>query len=429
MKRRLDVQKLGQVFTPPSVVDMMLSLRKRSGRVLEPSCGDGAFAGRLPGCVAIELDRRVAPAYATVMDFFAYPLAERFDTVIGNPPYVKYQDIPADTVRRLDGTRFDGRSNLALFFIEKSVRHLEPGGELIFIVPREFIKLTAARKLNRWLFEHGTITHWIETGDTRLFDGAVPNCAIFRYELGNLSRKTRYRAWGAPWEQRSFAEMDGQLSFPKTRLTVPLATLFHVKVGAVSGADRLFTHPEGNREFVCSKTIDTGATRRMLYNLRHPSLEPHKATLLQRRVRHFDESNWWMWGRAFHDAPGQPRIYVNGRTRRPQPFFTHPCEAYDGSILALFPKVAGMDIDQATALLNTAVPWSELGFVVDGRFLFSQRSLQTLLLPEAFNALRKPRGLPDADAAGTKTGIETATGTRPATAAGPRKRALRRKTA
>ncbi|WP_324256037.1 class I SAM-dependent methyltransferase [Niveibacterium sp. 24ML] len=393
MKRRLDVERLGQVFTPPAVVKLMLGLRQCRGRILEPSCGDGAFSRHLPGCVAIELDRRVAPDYAICGDFFAYPTSERFSTVLGNPPYVKYQDISIETRRLLDGSLFDGRSNLALFFIEKAVRHLQPHGELIFIVPREFIKLTAARKLNRWLYENGTITHWIETGDTRLFDGAVPNCAIFRYELGNFTRQTQFREWHGDWQTRDFVEMDGQLTFPREHLSVPLASLFEVKVGAVSGADGVFEHPEGNVEFVCSKTIDTGQTRRMLYNVKHDALQPYRAQLLQRRVRKFDDANWWMWGRAFHDAPGRPRIYVNGRTRRAAPFFTHPCEAYDGSILALFPKVEGMDLAYAINLLNSAVPWPDLGFVVDGRFVFSQRSLQTLLLPESFNALRRPRAV------------------------------------
>lgn len=279
-RRKLNVEGLGQVFTPANVVDVMLSLRRRRGRVLEPSCGDGAFSKRIPGCVAIELDRSVAPAGSMVMDFFAYPTSERFSTIIGNPPYVKYQDIDRSTRPLLDGSMFDGRSNLALFFIAKAVEHLKPGGELIFIVPREFIKLTAAQKMNRWLFEHGTITHWVETGDTRLFQGAVPNCAIFRYELGNFSRRTQYRTWQTNWEDREFAEFSGQLAFTRTHLSVPLTTLFDVKVGAVSGADDLFLHPDGNLDFVCSKTIDTGETRRMLYNVKHPSLKRHEALLL-----------------------------------------------------------------------------------------------------------------------------------------------------
>lgn len=391
MSRVLDVANRGQVFTPERIVRLMLSLRQRRGRTLEPSAGDGAFAAHIRNCVAIEIDSAVAPASALIQNFFAYPVIEKFATVIGNPPYVRYQDIEDETRSLLDTSRFDGRSNLYLFFIEKAVRHLLPGGELIFIVPREFIKLTAARKLNHWLFEQGTITHWIETGDTRLFDGALPNCAIFRYELGNFSRKTEYREWHGSWGMREFVAMDGQIIFPKGQLRVPLASLFEVKVGAVSGADKVFDHPEGNREFVCSRTVDTRRARRMIYNIQHPALAPHKGMLLQRRVRAFDETNWWMWGRGFHDAPGRPRIYVNGRTRRTAPFFTHECEAYDGSILALFPKVEGMDIQRAIELLNTAVPWADLGFVVDGRFVFSQRSLQTLMLPDAFNELKAPR--------------------------------------
>jgi hypothetical protein len=43
---------------------------------------------------------------------------------------------------------------------------------------------------------------------------------------------------------------------------------------------------------------------------------------------------------------------------------------------------------RAAELLNDAVDWQELGFVCDGRFLFSQRSLQTCMLPDVFETLR-----------------------------------------
>lgn len=365
----------------------MLDLRQREGRVLEPSAGAGAFSDQIKSCVAIEFDPAVANASMLQADFFSYPQSERFDTVIGNPPYVRFQDIPEVTRSRLDMQHFDGRSNLFLFFIDKCVRHLADGGELIFIVPREFIKLTAARKLNRYLYDTGTITHWIETGDTRIFSGALPNCAIFRFEKGDFSRRTQYRALQNPqWEPRQFIEMDGQLAFSPAPMTVALADLFSVKVGAVSGADDVFAHPDGNVEFVCSQTVDSGTTRRMLYNQPHPDLLPHKPRLLTRRVRRFDESNWWHWGRTY-PLSDAPRIYVNGRTRRDAPFFLHPARAYDGAILALFPHDTRMPMDQAVHLLNTAVPWEALGFRVDGRFLFTQRSLQTLHLPDGFRAL------------------------------------------
>lgn len=377
----LNVATLGQVFTPTGIVDRMLALRQRQGRTLEPSAGDGAFSRRIPGCVAIEFDARVAPPGALVGDFFAYPLAERFDTIIGNPPYVRFQDIHAETKRRLDCGMFDGRSNLYLFFIEKAVRHLAPGGELIFIVPRDFIKLTAARRLNEFLYAEGTITDFIETGDTRIFVDAVPNCAIFRFEKGRFDRRMH--------DGRTFSLVDGQLMFLSARYSLPLADLFQVKVGAVSGADAVFTHPRGNAEFVCSETIDTGATRRMFFGVKHAHLARHKERLLQRRIRQFDETNWWQWGRLHHQSEA-PRIYVNHKTRRPQPFFLHPCRDYDGSILALFPKDRDMDLERAVRLLNTRVDWAELGFVCDGRFIFGQRTLQTCLLPAEFQQLRRP---------------------------------------
>jgi adenine-specific DNA-methyltransferase len=379
----LDVAQLGQVFTPPNVVDFMLDLCRNTGRVLEPSAGDGAFFNALRQrgreVTAIEIDARVAPEGARVMDFFALPLAGQFDTIVGNPPYVRFQDIAVDTQKRLDFSLFDRRSNLFLFFIEKAVRHLKPGGELVFIVPRELIKLTAARKLNRWLAQEGSFTHFFETGDVRVFNGATPNCCIFRFEKGRRDRRME--------DGRSFAEVEGQLMFLRDDHGVRLSDLFDVKVGAVSGADRIYAHPAGNMEFVCSKTIETGETRRMLYNIRHPHLEQHKDELLARRIRPFDESNWWQWGRAY-PVSDAPRIYLNGRTRKPYPFFLHDCSAYDGSILALFPKnrrMARRDLIECTMMLNREVDWQQLGFVCDGRFIFTQRSLQTCLLPDKFS--------------------------------------------
>jgi adenine-specific DNA-methyltransferase len=72
-----DIAALGQVFTPAAVVRVMLALRRNRGRVLEPACGDGAFLRHLPGAVGLELDADHCPPGAQVMDFFAYPEAER----------------------------------------------------------------------------------------------------------------------------------------------------------------------------------------------------------------------------------------------------------------------------------------------------------------------------------------------------------------
>ena len=158
MEEERNIKHLGQVFTPENIVDLMLAIRKNKGSVLEPSCGDGAFSDKIPGCVAIEYDKNVAPSYAKVMDFFDYGEENKFETIIGNPPYVRYKDIPPDTKKKLNMSIFDERSNLYLFFVEKCIRQLNPRGELIFIVPREIMKSTAAARLNERLYSEGTIT-------------------------------------------------------------------------------------------------------------------------------------------------------------------------------------------------------------------------------------------------------------------------------
>ncbi len=400
-----EIATLGQVFTPPAVVDCMRALVRNCGRVLEPACGDGAFLRHFPGAFGIEIDPRHAPPGSRVMNFFALENTAQFATIIGNPPYVRYQDIPAETRQLTRRSGLDGRANLYLFFIEKCLRHLAPGGELIFITPRDFLKATSAVPLNRELFSQGTITDFIDLGDARLFDGATPNCAIWRFEKGNFSRQARYAALGVAdgaagldglrWEERRFIESGGHLLFTRGDYPLHLVDLAFVKVGAVSGADEIYTNTAfGNRDFVCSSTIADGKTRRLIWcepGEPPPAiLHPHKARLLARRIRAYDETNWWQWGRGYFQSE-QPRVYVNAKTRQRQPFFVHPCLNYDGAVLAIFPRAAG-DAQALAAALN-GVDWADLGFVCDGRFLFTQRSLEQAPLPESFRVFLPAAGV------------------------------------
>jgi adenine-specific DNA-methyltransferase len=393
-----DVAMLGQIFTPPAVVRAMLALRHNAGRALEPACGDGAFLAHLRSAVGLEIDPAHCPEGALNQDFFAYPEGEKFATVIGNPPYVRFQDIPPATRELLKSDLLDGRSNFYLFFIEKALRHLQPGGELIFITPRDFLKATGAVRLNDWLFERGSITHALELGDTRVFHGALPNCMIWRYELSNLSRNTAWAEVRAgddlvsvlanpPWQYRQFAEFGGHLMFVRGDYPLRFADLAYVKVGAVSGADELYaSESHGNRDFVCSVTARSGQTRRMLWvqpdDPPPAILLPHRERLIARKVRPFDETNWWQWGRGYH-LTDRPRVYVNGRTRAARPFFLHPSPHYDGAVLAVFPHRPDVDLAAFRDALN-AVDWADLGFVCDGRHLFTQRSLEQTPLPETF---------------------------------------------
>ncbi|HIV48826.1 Eco57I restriction-modification methylase domain-containing protein [uncultured Helicobacter sp.] len=386
----LNVEHLGQVFTPQHIVSDMLGLiqnttKAKNPRFLEPSCGDGAFLKHLPkNTIGIELDSKViVDSKVLNLDFFAYPVSEKFDVVIGNPPYVKYKDIGYETKILLSSFKniFDERSNLYLFFIYKSILHLKEGGELIFITPRDFLKSTASVRLNEFLFSQGSITDFVDLGDKKIFSKAQPNCAIWRFERGNFSRNTKCL--------RQFSCINGQLLFTKNTYTIPFSSLFFVKVGAVSGADSIYANEKyGNTDFVYSNTCKSGKTRKMIYGIYGKTcayLQGYKEQLLKRKIKNFDENNWWEWGRDYYKSD-LPRIYVNTKTRNKRPFFLHSCKAYDGSILAIFPKfeVDFQGLKELCEKLNN-VDWQELGFICDGRYLFSQRSLESCMLDSNFS--------------------------------------------
>lgn len=368
----MNIQNLGQVFTPEETVMRMIGWIRNQGRILEPAAGNGAFLKHLDPerTESIEIDPKIAPQGTWRMDFFQFQPDGLYDTIIGNPPFVQARNIPRKTRKHLDFTRVNRRANLSTSFIDRCIELLAPGGELIFITPRHFLKASSAVRLNEQLHQQGSFTRFEELKDQDLFPGRAPSPAIWRWEKGRKSKQLDDGRW--------FCIQGGQIWFGRKKPGTPrpgdrLGDHFAVRVGAASGADRIFTHEEGNLEFVYSRTRKSGETRRMIYNTKHPALKPHKAALLARRIRAFNESNWWEWGRRYPDN-SMPRIYVNTKTRHPEPFFLHPARAFDGSILALFPKRA-MNLEDAVQALNET-PWNELGFRNNGRALFTQRALQ-----------------------------------------------------
>lgn len=475
-----ETKKFGQYFTPKEIVKEMMKLSRildytKDGYnvsneidILEPSCGEGTFIKEIINEInginkntdkkynknynitGIEIDDTLKQNLSNVsntsnnsnisinilhQNFLSYPTNKKFDLIIGNPPYIKYSAISKETKDILDTPIFccedesnpfvisdilNQQSNLYLYFILKCFAQLKDKGELIFIVPREFLNSTSAEKMNEILYENGTITDILDFGDSYVFKGVSPNCIVFRYVKGDYSRQTIYRKFRFNREKgtltdktyedsadknkeermndlsyRKFYLNEGKLLFLKlssydindinTQKKLKFSDLFFVKVGAVSGADKYFENSKGNINIVYSKTCKTGQTKRMIYNEENEELIKYKDILINRKIKKFNENNWYMWGRDFYHSDKE-RTYVNAKTRNKEPFFYNECKNYDGSVLAIFPK---FDCDKETCfkickMLND-VDWDELGFVCDGRFQFSQRALENTLLPWCFH--------------------------------------------
>ena len=351
----------------------MLSLRKNNGSILEPSVGNGAFwnhIGQEPKAVGYEIDKTIAPNNVVVGDFFDSP-DRKYDTIIGNPPYVSHKCISKETREKLYEKYPDlnRHTNLFSYFINRCVDLLSDNGELIFIVPTDFVSLTSCSEINNKMKKEGTITYFYDYGDRQIFKGYSPNCCIFRFEKGNRSNTTLVN----DKEERSFTCVDGKILFTNSSFDAVMEDFFDIKVGAASGANEIFQNDQGNLDFVVSSTRTTGKTKKFYFDVINPYIKSKKQDLLKRKVTNFNESNWWKWGRV-HDRRSGERIYVNCKTRVNKPFFTHACENYDGSVLALYPKFEYDDIKSVVNILNN-MDWEELQFKIGQRFIFSQKAL------------------------------------------------------
>lgn len=170
----------GFVPTPPHVVDSMVgklfSSRPPSpgDRVLDPGCGEGAFiegivrwceqhACPVPEIVGIESDPvhaatagdRLAhlPSVKVLQEDFLTDRTDRFDYVIGNPPYVPITGLSVEekTAYRARYHSASGRFDLYLLFFEQALRLLKPGARLVFITPEKFLYVQSADPLRKQL--------------------------------------------------------------------------------------------------------------------------------------------------------------------------------------------------------------------------------------------------------------------------------------
>lgn len=172
----------GAFFTPAALCDYVVgwAVRSAQDRVLEPSCGEAAFllaaAERLRGLGAETPDlhghelhassadvARAALATAghdariRVGDFLATPAQPHFDAVIGNPPYVRYQDFAGSA--RATGRRAALSAGVSLTrlasswaaFTVHAAEFLQPGGRLGLVLPAELLSVNYAADVRSFL--------------------------------------------------------------------------------------------------------------------------------------------------------------------------------------------------------------------------------------------------------------------------------------
>lgn len=385
----------GQYFTKNNELKKSLyKLCKNTGSIFEPSAGRGDIVSFFENKgktinYAIELDSSIIEhSNIEVKNFFDVDIENKYDTIVGNPPYVKQQDI--EDKEKIQSS-YDSL-NLYQYFIEKCYYHLNWGGEIVFIIPREFLSNTRAIGIKKVLYDNGTITHIIDYQERRMFNDADPYIIIIRYEKGNFSHKTYYEVNGNTYIRNEIYQ-NGLLKYV-SKNGESLDNFFTIKVGIVSGANDVFENEEyGNIDIICSDFLRTRKKRRFVFDKNNnydrdtfKYLLNHKDRLISRKIKKFNEYNWFEWGavRNIEYMKKQGKcIYVNNKTRNNNPFFVEDVDFFDGSILALFPNTEEIEdniYEWCDKLNNSYDDFFEQGYIVGNKYQFTQNSLSNFLV-------------------------------------------------
>jgi len=242
-------QTYGQYETPASVADMVLGfcLRTTDDRLLDPSCGRGAFLSRADQFLrwleperiptnrlwGVELDIDLAAqaqvdlphAHIISRDFFEmepWPESE-FDAIIGNPPYTRGEwidkiliqneqphqlsmfdqdsdDISGGTFQdSLRASQIRGEQRLAIlgrraglhaFFFVHGVDFLKEAGRFGFVVPNSWLDVAYGERLKRFILEHYKIVAIIESKVERWFSQArINTCLLILEKTSNAEKR------------------------------------------------------------------------------------------------------------------------------------------------------------------------------------------------------------------------------------------------
>ncbi|MBU8901664.1 MAG: N-6 DNA methylase [Victivallales bacterium] len=191
VKENLDTQKLrGGYYTPKEIARFLSkwAITKETQKILEPSCGDGNFIeeailrfkelgvdekglkGRIKGVELIEEEALKAKIRAKKLgvnsttivnsDFFHYlnsKKASRYDVVLGNPPFIRYQNFPEEhrelaiSMMEKLGLKPNKMTNIWVPFLVISSSLLKSDGRLAMVIPAELFQVKYAAETRVFL--------------------------------------------------------------------------------------------------------------------------------------------------------------------------------------------------------------------------------------------------------------------------------------
>ena len=415
------MKELGQYFTKNESLLKNLKefIKNKPKQILEPSIGQGHIIDYLKKdpnqifenteFIMIEIDKNLIPLTSInkeeihYVDFLEYNPNQKFQTIIGNPPYVKKK----------------GKPNLYVEFIKKCVNLLENNGELIFIIPSDFFQLTSSAKLINQMISQGKFTHIYHPNKENLFEEASIDVLIFRFQKieninQNISNEIKTNIIYNN-EMKYVNNNNGSLTFSsayqnsihnsnqnnKNQIklqNIKVGDYFEVYVGMVSGNEKLLKNSTyGNIEILTGENN----IEKYIFLTNYPTenknlneyLELNKEELKQRKVRKIDDTNWFEFGLPRNKKHIDKIIYksndkiINNKTkclymynltRKKEVCFQSHVQYFGGNLLILIPKQE-INLEETMNYFNSNEFKEQ--YMFSNRFKINHKNLKECYVP------------------------------------------------
>jgi len=192
-------KKGGIFFTHPSIVNQIIQGVQLYDinimNVLEPSCGSCEFITQLHTLLpnasidGVEYDKQIYDKISHLNsnnisiineDFLQFETNKNYELILGNPPYfvIKKSDCSKEYHPYLDG-----RPNIYLLFILRSLSMLSQNGIVVFVLPSNFLNCSYYNKVRKYIHEKFTLVKILDCSNEFLDTDQPTNIIMIQNKL------------------------------------------------------------------------------------------------------------------------------------------------------------------------------------------------------------------------------------------------------
>ncbi|WP_226956503.1 Eco57I restriction-modification methylase domain-containing protein [Staphylococcus succinus] len=121
-------------------------------------------------------------------------LSNKFDVIIGNPPYLNIEDMKNTTpidefnVYKSKFTTVNKQFDKYFLFAEISLKLIKNNGQVVLLIPNKFFNVGSAENLRKFIQQNNSINEIIDFGHHQIFDDVINYVSIVKFSDFNDSK-------------------------------------------------------------------------------------------------------------------------------------------------------------------------------------------------------------------------------------------------